>query len=364
MASSADTFWHGSTTISFERELPLFLLLFLIGALFPQITGALSPTLLQTYEPRSREETQLTFKALLKPTHENDLVIETMLADRLEPGTHLRIWYSSESIVPLELGTFPTHSSDLLTAVLPPASEGEALLPLFSSPSWNGTRNMVIMNVYSLTKQPPHILRLQLENHTSFLQRTMAYLRHPLSSEQFSYYSMSELAGYRTGGVPLVPILGSLPPLLGLMLMLRYRRHPFLCICVPTLCFLLFYETRFLLDILHRAGIHQVEWRTEGKYSFMGSTYAIAQELKEEMAADQRNVQVLVCVPPISALQYLLYPTPLARLQELKEVPKYAIVENTWDREAKTVSCADQYFSGTILRQFPDGEAIVRLHNF
>ncbi len=342
-----------------------FLILLILG--FAQAAHAK-----ESVEPinvASNEQALMLFTRILRPTPENDIFVDSIVADKLEANTHLRIWYQSSVPVPIEYGFLHSVPNDMLAAVLPPAQEGDVLVPLLTSPSFSLREKGVLLKVYGLQKEPPAILNLTTEDHGSFLTTITSAFSHLFFPEKFTYSSMSELAGYRVNARPLTLLIAALFLLLlvggEIILFVRTRTIPsrfllFRHASILLLAFLFLYEVRFLFDLLPAQIALQREWSREEHFGHMGDVYAIAEEVRKVAT---ENDGVLLCDSPVSTpLTYLLFPIPVYQPESLKEgdAPVAAITVKTWDEKQRSFACGPYRFSGAVLRLFPDSEALVR----
>lgn len=317
----------------------------------------------------SNEEAIVKFARVLKPTPEHDMFFTPIVTDQLSDGSHLRIFYQSRNPIPVEFGPLGAISSDMLSAILPSAENGDVLLSLADSPSWRAEKKGIVLKYYGKKGEEPHIQKLRVEDHLSILGRIGAYLRHPAYPERFTYTTMSEVAGYRMGGVSIAVILGSAMILLtGVLIFLplfrKNRQMPSqqtICriACTTCLCFLFFYETRFLIDLTGYTIRLQREWWSTGRLGHAGDVYEIAAAVKEETKG--ANGPVLLCKPLTSTpLRYLLYPIPLLSPEELDGAsPALVITDRVWDTSTTSFECGAFRFDGRLIRIFPDGEALV-----
>ncbi len=304
----------------------------------------------------SNEETLIRFVQILQPTPEDDIFVEPILADQLGPGTHLRIRYRSQYLLPIEVVPMNGGASDLLSAVLPASEAGDELIDLTRSPAWRPGIQGVILKLYGLESAPPVIERLTMETKS----RPFALLRHPFTPEGFSYYVMSELAGYRMGGVSVTLLLGIL--LLLVVTVLRCKGVPVRVVLIVILGALLLYQARFAVDLSrYTLALERSWWEEEHTLGHMGTVYAIADAVEEHLHQDD---ELLLCTDMISTpLRYLTYPLPVHLFHSLPgdAVPTHAVTVRTWNEALASFSCGNLRFSGSVLRLLPDGKAVVKI---
>lgn len=341
-----------------KRILFIFLLIALAHA---GVTHA-QPLLIVPDPVSSNEETLTRFTRLLKPTPENDIFMEPIMAETLGPGSHLRIWYRSKNPVPVEYGPLRMIPYDVLAAVLPLSEEGDVLLPLMDSPSWNPREKGVFLRMYGLQNSPPEITKLRVEDHLSSTQKFFAIFSQFFQPERFTYSSMSELKGYRVAHIPATLLLGLLF-LLGtcVLSLISFLRGDLrlLTKSVPLLCllFLILYQIRFLRDFVPSVISLHRELRREEHFGHMGEIYAIADSIRKLGAKEG----VLLCNPIVKTpLTYLLYPIPVFEPKDLTgSSPSIALVSKTWEEGQTSFECGPLRFEGSIHRLFADGEAII-----
>ncbi|HLD08400.1 MAG TPA: hypothetical protein VJB60_05035 [Candidatus Peribacterales bacterium] len=317
----------------------------------------------------SNEEALASFVRLLKPTPEHDIYFDPIKADQLNEGSHLRIFYQSKNPVPVEFGPLGMVAGDILSAVLPPAEQGDVLLPLAPSPSWRAGAKGIFLKVYGKIGEESRIQKLRVENHLSIFQRFVSYIHQPFSPERFTYSTMSELAGYRMGGASLAVLIGILIGFIIVLLIAipffrQQRKFPSQHIILRNafltcLCFLFLYEARFLIDLTAYTVRLEREWFTEGRLGHAGDIYQIADAVLERVA-EKRDTPVLLCNPEIATpLRYLIYPTPLLSPEELVNTTSaLAITNRVWDPSTKSFQCTDFRFDGTVIRLFRDGAVL------
>lgn len=324
------------------------------------ISHAQFATPIESHHPASHEEALQDFVRILKPTHDNPLSFQPITSDKLNAGSHVRIWYSSAIPVPIEVGPYNAKPFDFVTAILPANQNGDVIVPIFSSPAWHPWKRGMAMKVYTLAKAPTQIQRVRMENEATVLQKSGALIKHFFTPEQFTFSTMSELAGYRVGNMSVSAFLGFLMILCTIVCVRGSSRPPLITASIVCCTFLLLYEARFLLDVIPRTIVHQTEWQQEHRYGHMGNTYAIAEALNNALP-EEENSYVLACTHLATPYGYFLYPTGLAAQDYLKKEPTHAIVLNTWDEDAQEIFCEGKRYSATILKTFSDGEAIAQI---
>ncbi|HLC75938.1 MAG TPA: hypothetical protein VJB82_02355 [Candidatus Peribacterales bacterium] len=347
-----------------------FLFAAMLCVLLPgEFLHAEEPLFLDAEHAYSNEEAQVEFARLLRPTPEHDIFFTPIDSDKLNAGSHLHIFYTSQNPLPIEFGPQGAIPADTLTAILPASEHGDVLLPLTASPSWNNGVRGIFLKAYGKKGEEPHVQKLRVEDHLSFLGRFVAYLRQPFYAERFTFSTMSELAGYRMGGISLSVLVGMWMILvigvLIIIVLLRTKHMPpqhqvFRMALITCLCAFFFIEARFLPDLTGYAMRLQREWWETGRLGHAGDVYAIADAVHEE-AAKGATGPVLLCKPlTATPLRYLLYPIPLISPEELTNAsPALVITDRVWDRSMQSFQCGKFRFDGTLLRMFPDGEALI-----
>lgn len=328
--------------------------------------SAYASEVVEVKHPRSNEETLIDFTRILQPTQGDGMFLDPILADRLGVGSHLRIQYVSENPVPVEVVPYPGGAPDVLSAVLPASSDGDVLLPIYKSPAWGSDMEGVILKVYGLNSAPPSILRLGIEDNLSLIGGVIASIKHPFVHEGFSYYVMSELAGYRFRGTSAALILGILLSVFVLASMFIVKpKKRFKCIVVLCLCFIFIYQARFLVDLSRYTAELQTEWWSDHQLGHMGDVYAIASKVQEEIEEDRESNSFLLCTNMLATpLRHLVHPIIVEEPMKLTgPIPKYAIVTDVWNEAVSSFQCGDLSFPGYVLHLFSDGKALVRVTN-
>lgn len=335
-----------------------------IGACFCASAYASEVIEVEVHHPQSNEETVVDFARILQPTHEDAMFFDPILADRLGAGSHFRIQYESYNPVPIEVVPWPGGAPDVLSAVLPASNNGDVLLPIYKSAAWSSNMNGVLLKIYGLNSAPPSILRLGIEDNLSFIGEVISSIRHPFVHEGFSYYVMSELAGYRFRGTSVVLMLGVLLSILVCAVM--FISHPqkrLKHIIILCLCFIFIYQARFLVDLSRYTVQTQRSWWGDHQLGHMGDVYAIASKIQEKVEEDSESDSILLCTNMLATpLRHLVHPIIVEEPMNLTgQIPKYAIVTDVWNEAVSSFQCGDLKLQGSVLHLFSDGKALIQV---
>lgn len=281
----------------------------------------------------------------------------------IRPRSHVRITYQSADPLPVRI-VFPHAAADYqLVAVLPASNAGEVLLPLTNSPAWRQTVGALDIEIYWVGDTPPTLTGITTENRLSWVTTLLVYGRQMFQPEFFSSFSLGTIYGYRIAGYSLTTVLGTALVILTLGLCVWQRRYPTLLmiatIWVPAM---LIYETRFLADIVIAMVSDQIEWRSQGSYSDMRYLYAEAEELLQEQKTAEHPLTVASCTGLATPLRYAVYPIPVAADDSAWKSASHAVVQGVWNADETTFSCHEIQRTGSVIRSYPNGEAIIRFH--
>ncbi len=337
-----------------------------IGILVNVSAYANEPVEIEVHHPRSNEETLIDFTRILQPTHADQMFFGPILADRIGNGSHLRIQYQSVNPVPVEIVPYPGGAPDVLYGVLPASENGDVLLPIYKSPAWGSDTKGALIKYYGLSSAPPSVLRLGTEENLSSIVGVFASLRHPFVPEGFSYYVMSELAGYRFRGTSVALILGVLLSIL--VFAVIYFGKPekrFRSVIILCLSFIFIYQARFLVDLTGYTMRLGNSWWSDHQLGHMGDVYAIASKTQEVLEEDQENNSFLLCTNMLATpLRHLVHPIIVEEPMKLTgPIPEYAVVTNVWNEAVTSFTCENLKLKGSVIELFPDGKALILVTN-
>ena len=305
-----------------------------------------------------------TFQKVQEPLLEQTVFVEG-------PGKMLHIAYASDRPLSVTI-LFPETptNNDLqwnplhaIRAQLPSSKDGEEYMDLTTSPDWAPDRTF-----YAVTFQAPEEAKIEMHDLTvqgkiSVLDRTRAIIRHWFTPEPRLLSSIVFVNGYTIMGQSLTLILGILLIITAsIVLLLTKDLRPVLSVCLG---FLLLYDARWSVDLLHATAQDLQEWNA-GSYRQLGPLVEVADFLKEE---DQHvdSESATLCTNDANFyhrwLRYVLYPTMELQLAEDNWQSAHIAVLHTgsFDLATGIASCPNQTpRPAQLLRSFSEGVSVVR----
>lgn len=290
------------------------------------------------------------------------MVLTSFIEPDLPQASHVRVRYRSKTVLPVEVGPLDAPTYDMRTAILPAAEEGDASLPILRSPSWNPFRHGVELTVYWREGEPPDIFGIAPESRATFFRKFAAILSHAFFPEPFGSSSVNYLLGYHIAGIRLTVLLGIFFILWIAVLSIRNRSLSPRIAAFPCLAFLLLSSGRFAVDSALATARDLREVRSERTYGELGSTPFMGTEVARSRTEDL-NVPLLLfaCTRLVTPLTYFAHPIEVTARKEAWPQATRAVLTNIWDEEQTSFSCNGRSRSGSILRLFDNGDALVQL---
>ncbi len=290
-----------------------------------------------------------------KPMHVSPLADET-----IPMRTDLTIVYQSDVPLPVVVSSIEGIPQDKLLAILPATSSTEPTrvrIPLISSAAWRPGTTGVSIEVYWIDDHKPLLLDLQTTDAQSMPAIVLAIAGHVFTTEPLlASYSINFLPGYGIAGIPLTALLA----FVGLvMFIVLSRRMPKIRAIGWAVCaLLLLYQVRFLPNVIAQTVHEQRVWWKDGNVGELGHDKVIAEAVTREVLP---NEPVLISMNQATPLRYFLYPiVPTTDPDVLTQSGALAVMAQVWDTTQTTFVINDRPFVGSILKQFENGDALVR----
>jgi len=293
----------------------------------------------------------------LKPNHMQPLKVGQYILDDLPDGSHLRVVYSSDRVIPITIELTDISFPDILLVYLQPAIEGEVLIPLKKSWAWNGKADGVAIHTYGLTETPV-LIAAGIGLEPSSMMRLGAALKHFTYPEPFRFSSTNLLSGYYLTTIPFSALWGSILIIALFIVIIIKRKRAFPVIGITCFIFLAVYQVRFLTDIASSTIRDRSEWKNNQTFHELGDVYPIASTLNKISEMSQNEISVSVCGRMLSPLKYSLYPTSVTPASESFSTATHAALIYPWFAFKGTIYCEDQSRGGFPVDEFADGGAV------
>lgn len=279
-------------------------------------------------------------------------------------GGYLKLHYTSAS--PLDGDIAPMKStgkfdpSDLAHFTIPAGENMEVLIDLRKAQQWSPWENAYYLAFY----QPPTKTPVDMQEMTflpaGFTGTIAAAFSHAFRSELYQVATPHALRGYRILGLSLAFLLG-FPIFLVSLILLRKKFSLAMKVSVAAV---LAYSLIFGLNVAFFTAKGFAAWVNKGTHTQAGQIYAIADELRAEIARNHKPTGVYVCTKATDyvtkILRYLVYPMPVFTQAEDVQKSTHIVTMggSGWTHENDLLHCGQIDGKAQLVREFSDGSAL------